>query len=156
MADKVRIKFLAAGNVYFEGPATVLHLSEQENFNFPTPYRMLSLKARKALQVVQEPTWDIVAFTKHEPSTSVGHIARAAEAIQFISGIAGLKEPGWHEISADTGVAGFPCGQNNRASFHDTCLEHSRRRERRGACKACTKNFLKRAGHGRGPSPRRH
>ena len=109
MANKVRIKFLAAGNVYFEGPATVLHLSEQENFNFPTPIQNALTKARKALQVVQEPTWDIVAFTKHEPSTSVGHIARLAAALQFISGIAGLKEPGWHEISADMGVAGFSC-----------------------------------------------
>jgi D-alanine-D-alanine ligase-like ATP-grasp enzyme len=109
MANKVRIKFLAAGNVYFDEPATVLRRSDQEDFNFPTPIQDALTKARKALQVVQEPTWDIEAFTKHEPSTSVGHIARLAEALQFISGIAGLKEPGWYEISADTGVAGFPC-----------------------------------------------
>lgn len=109
MANKVRIKFLAAGNVYFDEPATVLHLSDQEDFNFPIPIQDALTKARKALQVVQEPTWDIVAFTKHEPSTSVGHIARLAEALQFISGIAGLKEPGCYEISADTSVAIFPC-----------------------------------------------
>ena len=110
MANKVRIKFLAAGNVYFDRPATVLHLSEQENFNFPTPIQNALTKARKALQVVQEPTWNIEAFTKHEPSTSVGHIARLAAALQFISGIAELKEPGWHEISADMRLQAFVRG----------------------------------------------
>ena len=91
MADKVRIKFLAAGNVYFEGPATVLHLSEQENFNFPTPIQNALTKARKALQVVQEPTWDIVAFTKHEPSTSVGHIASSRRQFNLSPALQGSK-----------------------------------------------------------------
>ena len=103
------MKFLAAGNVYFDVPATVLNLSDQEDYNFPTSIQDALTKARKALQVAQKPTLDIEALTKHEPSTSVGQIARLAEALQFISGIAGPKELGWYEISAETGVAGFPC-----------------------------------------------